>query len=159
MKRKTLRAFALALAIVIVIPAVVSATWPVADRSSYISQGYTSGHRGIDIAAPRGTTVVPISTGKVVYAGYRSNCGGYQVWIRHGSGLYSAYYHLSREVTYAGDYVTRDERIGYVGTSGCASGPHLHVEMWTGYPWRTGSHRVNPWRWLDSGTWLPHRYR
>jgi murein DD-endopeptidase MepM/ murein hydrolase activator NlpD len=159
MKRKFLRALTLALALAIVVPAVVSATWPVASRSSYVSQGYHSGHRGMDLAAPRGTTVVPISTGTVVFAGWRNNCGGYQVWIRHGSGKYSAYYHLGKETTYRGDYVTRGERIGTVGTTGCATGPHVHVEMWTSYPWRSGSHRVNPWRWLDSGTWLPYRYR
>jgi len=154
------RAFALAIAVTFVFSSVAMAAWPVANRSSYVSRGYSSGHKALDIASPRGTRVVPIRSGKTVFAGYKRNCGGYQVWVSHGSGLYSAYYHLSRETSWRGEYVSGgSETIGYVGTSGCASGPHLHVEVWRGYPWRSGSYRVSPWRYVDSGTYLPYRYR
>ena len=157
---KMFRALSLALAVAITLPAITMAAWPVQSRSSYVSQHFHDGHRGLDIVAPYGTGIVPIRSGKVVYAGYRSNCGGYQVWIRHENGRYTAYYHLSREITYAGEYVTGgSERIGYLGRSGCASGAHVHVEVWTGYPWRTGSYRLNPWNSVDSGYWLPYRYR
>ena len=157
---KMFRALTLALAVAIVLPATVSAAWPVQSRSSYMSQGYHGGHRGIDIAATYGTGVVPISSGTVVFAGWRNNCGGYQVWIRHSSGRYSAYYHLSREITYSGEYVSGgSERIGYIGKSGCVTGSHVHLEVWSGYPWRSGSYRVNPWNYVDSGYWLPYRYR
>jgi murein DD-endopeptidase MepM/ murein hydrolase activator NlpD len=154
------RAFALAIAVTFVSSSVAMAAWPVASRTSYVSRGYSSGHKALDIAANRGTRVVPMRSGKTVFAGYKRNCGGYQVWISHGSGLYSAYYHLSRETSWRGEYVTGgSETIGYVGTSGCASGPHLHIEVWRGYPWRSGSRRVNPWNYVDSGTYLPSRYR
>ncbi len=157
---KIFRALSLALAVAITIPATTSASWPVQSRTSYASQYYHSGHRGLDIAATRGTGVVPLGSGTVVFAGWRNNCGGYQVWVRHSSGRYSAYYHLSGETTYSGEYVTGgSERIGYVGSTGCASGAHVHMEVWTGYPWRTGSYRVNPWNYVDSGYWLPTRYR
>ena len=137
-----------------------TASWPVASRDSYRSRGYTTGHRADDLAASRGTRVVPIGTGRVVFAGWKSNCGGYQVWIAHGDGRYTAYYHLGKEVVYAGKPVTRQETtLGYVGSSGCATGPHLHVELWKGFPWRSGSYRVNPWGAIDSGTYLPSRYR
>lgn len=149
---------ALALALVVAIPAMAS--WPVASRSSYVSRGFTSSHRAYDIAASSGVRIVPMRSGTVIFAGWKSNCGGYQVWVSHGGGLYSAYYHLSREVTARGRYVTRQSTtLGYVGSSGCSTGPHLHVEVWKGYPWRSGSYRVNPWNYIDSGTYLPYRYR
>jgi len=156
---KTIRALAVALAVAISLPTVAQAAWPVASRTSYISQWYRSGHRAIDIAATGGTRVVPIRSGTTVFAGWRNNCGGYQVWVSHGNGLYSAYYHLRREVSYRGERVSGgSETIGYVGHTGCATGNHLHVEVWKGYPWRSGSYRVNPWRYIDSGTYLPARY-
>jgi len=137
-----------------------SAAWPIASRDSYLSRGYSSGHRADDLAATRGTRVVPIGTGRVVFAGWKSNCGGYQVWIAHGDGRYTAYYHLGKEIVYSGKPVTRQETIlGTVGSSGCATGAHLHVELWKGFPWRSGSYRVNPWGAIDSGLYLPSRYR
>lgn len=159
-RRRTLFASiaAILLALAVVIPAV--AAWPVASRSSYVSRGWSSGHKAYDIAADSGTRIVPIRSGKVVFAGWKSNCGGYQVWVSHGNGLYSAYYHMKRETSWRGRAVKAQEStLGYVGKSGCASGPHLHVEVWKGYPWRSGSYRVSPWNYIDSGTYLPSRYR
>jgi len=160
MKKRMTRAIAAALVAAILLPALTTAAWPVASRSSYVSQYYHSRHKAIDIAATRGTRVVPIRSGRTVFAGWRNNCGGYQVWVSHGDNLYSAYYHLSREISWRGEQVTGNtETIGYVGTSGCASGPHVHVEVWRGYPWRSGSYRANPWNLIDEGTYLPYRYR
>jgi murein DD-endopeptidase MepM/ murein hydrolase activator NlpD len=136
------------------------AAWPVATRSSYVSQYAHRGHVAIDITAPRWTRIIPIRSGRVVFAGWRSNCGGYQVWVSHGDGLYSAYYHLVKETAFRGEWVTGgSETIGFLGTSGCATGPHLHIEVWRGYPWRSGSYRVNPWNYVQSGYYLPYRYR
>jgi murein DD-endopeptidase MepM/ murein hydrolase activator NlpD len=136
------------------------ASWPVASRSSFVSQWYHSTHRAIDVAATSGTRVVPIAGGRVVFAGWKSNCGGYQVWVSHGNGVYSAYYHLKREVSYSGESVRKGTTtLGYVGMTGCATGPHTHVEVWHGYPWRSGSYRVNPWGYIDSGYFEPSRYR
>ena len=158
--RKLTRALAAAVVVALVLPSVVAAYWPVATRSSYISQWFTSSHRGIDIAAPYGSRVVPLRSGVTVFAGWKSNCGGYQVWVYHGHGLYSAYYHLRRETSWRGEHVTGGtETIGYLGQSGCATGPHVHVEVWKGYPWRSGSYRVNPWSYVDNGYFLPYRYR
>ena len=118
-----------ALTVALVLPAVVVASWPVASRSSWISQGWHTNHRANDIAAAKGTPVVPIRSGKVVYVGWRHNCGGRQVYVSHGNGLYSAYYHLSSENVYRGKYVKRQTtRLGRVGESGCATGSHLHIE-------------------------------
>lgn len=160
MTHKRLVSVFMALALALTVVAPVAAHWPIASTKSYISQPYWSRHRGIDIVAPRGTRVMPIHSGRVVFAGWKSNCGGYQVWVSHGNGVYSAYYHLSREVSYRGELVTgSSEVIGYVGRSGCATGYHTHLEVWRGYPWRSGSYRVNPWKYINHGYWLPSRYR
>jgi murein DD-endopeptidase MepM/ murein hydrolase activator NlpD len=157
---KLVRALVLALAMVIVLPAVTAAVWPVTNRYSYMSRGFNDGHRGIDIASPRWTGVVPIAPGTVVYAGWRNNCGGYQVWISHGNGYYSAYYHLAREISTSGQAVAGGAtKIGYVGTTGCVTGSHLHLEVWRGFPWKWGSYRVNPWNFIDDGEWFPYRYK
>jgi murein DD-endopeptidase MepM/ murein hydrolase activator NlpD len=146
------------LALAVVVPTIAS--WPVASRSSYVSRGFTSYHKAYDLAAPRGTRIVPTMSGTVVFAGWRSNCGGYQVWVSHGNGLYTAYYHMSREISWKGRGVTRQQStLGYVGATGCATGPHLHIEVWHGYPWHSGSYRVSPWRYIDNGTYEPYRYR
>lgn len=161
-RHRSRRAIAAALAALVLLVAALpaSAYWPVASRSSYVSQFSGRGHVAIDIAARYGTAIVPIRTGRTVFAGWRRNCGGRQVYVSHGNGLYSAYYHLSRLSTFRGQTVSGGrETIGFVGTSGCASGPHLHVEVWRGYPWRSGSYRVNPWRFIDEGKYLPYRYR
>jgi murein DD-endopeptidase MepM/ murein hydrolase activator NlpD len=136
------------------------AAWPVATKSSYVSQWSSTKHRALDIAAAGGTRIVPIRSGKVIFAGWKSNCGGYQVWLSHGNGLYSAYYHMSRTATAKGRAVTNQTTtLGYVGKTGCATGNHLHLEVWKGWPWRSGSYRVNPWNYVNSGTYLPTRYR
>lgn len=124
--------------------------WPVAG-TSYISQYYWSGHHAIDIAADYGTPVVATNTGTVVFAGWRSYTGGGNVvWIMHGSKLYSTYNHLSRWNVHVGQRVYTGTRIGSVGTSGVATGPHLHFEVWLGIPWALGndSDTVNPCRYL-----------
>lgn len=158
--RKSTRALVAALVVATILPAAVAAHWPVADRYSYRSQGYWSGHKADDIAAPKGTRIVPIRSGKVIFAGWKSNCGGYQVWVSHGNGLYSAYYHMSSIAVYKGKWVTdQTTTLGRVGASGCATGSHLHVEVWRGWPWHSDSYRLNPWNFIDSGYYLPYRYR
>src|SRR5215213_5862162 len=142
--RRSIRAIAAALVVAFVLPVAVLASWPVANRSSYVSQGYHSYHKADDIASYSGTRVVPMRSGHVVFAGWKNNCGGYQVWVSHGNGLYSAYYHLRSEVSYKGQPVYGQKTtIGYVGMTGCATGNHLHMEVWRGYPWASGSYRVN----------------
>ena len=116
--------------------------WPVPGGT--ISQYFHYGHPAIDIQAPYGTRVVAAASGTVIYAGWNNNGGGYQVWISHGSGLYTTYNHLSAITVGVGERVGRAEQVGRVGQSGWATGPHCHFEVWRGYPWQGSSYRVNP---------------
>ncbi|HEX6867928.1 MAG TPA: M23 family metallopeptidase [Candidatus Limnocylindrales bacterium] len=118
-------------------------TWPVVGGDNYISQYYHYGHYAIDIAADYGSTVRAAAAGTVVFAGWKSNGGGYQVWIAHGSGLYTTYNHMSAISVGRGEHVGRGGHVGRVGQSGNASGPHLHFEVWRGPVW-DGGRRVNP---------------
>jgi murein DD-endopeptidase MepM/ murein hydrolase activator NlpD len=119
--------------------------WPVA--GGYISQYYHYGHYAIDIAADRGTPVKAAAAGTVTFAGWKSNGGGYQVWISHGSGLYTTYNHMSSISVGRGQHVGRGQQVGRVGSSGNATGPHLHFEVWRGPIWDGGT-RVNPLAYL-----------
>jgi murein DD-endopeptidase MepM/ murein hydrolase activator NlpD len=122
-------------------------SWPVAGGHNYISQYFSSGHHAIDIAATYGTPVVAAASGVVVRAGWDSYTqGGNVIWISDGTRLYTTYNHLSAWTVKAGQSVSAGERIGSIGTSGDATGPHLHFEVWLGYPWALGnnSDAVNP---------------
>jgi murein DD-endopeptidase MepM/ murein hydrolase activator NlpD len=158
--RRSIRAIAAALVVALVLPVATMAAWPVANRYAWVSQGYHSYHKANDIASYSGTRVVPMRSGKVVFAGWKKNCGGYQVWVSHGNGLYSAYYHLRSESVSRGQSVTKSQTtLGRVGSTGCSSGPHLHFEVWKGFPWSSGSYRVKPWSYINEGTYFPYRYR
>jgi murein DD-endopeptidase MepM/ murein hydrolase activator NlpD len=119
--------------------------WPVVGGGNYISQGFHYGHYAIDIAADYGTKVVAAARGTVIFAGWKNNGGGYQVWISHGSGLYTTYNHMSAITVSGGQSVGRGQQVGRVGQSGDATGPHLHFEVWIGPIWN-GGYRVNPLR-------------
>lgn len=121
-------------------------SWPVVGGGNYISQYFRYGHYGLDIAASYGAAEVSPLAGRVAFAGWKSNGGGYQVWIAHGSGIYTALYHMSSVGISTGQSVSRGQRVGRVGMSGWATGPHLHLEVWIGVPWESGSYRVNPLR-------------
>ncbi|MFL5712714.1 MAG: peptidoglycan DD-metalloendopeptidase family protein [Chloroflexota bacterium] len=118
-------------------------TWPVVGGGNYVSQYFHYGHYAIDIAADYGSTVRAAAAGTVTFAGWKSNGGGYQVWIAHGSGLYTTYNHMSSISVGRGEHVGRGEQVGRVGQSGNATGPHLHFEVWRGPVW-DGGRRVNP---------------
>jgi len=115
--------------------------WPV--PGGHISQYFHPGHYALDIAADWGSPVRAAAAGTVVFAGWKSNGGGYQVWLANGSGLYTAYYHMSALTVGAGQSVARGQQIGRIGATGWATGPHLHFEVWRGPMWDGGS-RVNP---------------
>ncbi len=120
--------------------------WPVPGGS--ISQYFHYGHPAIDIAAPYGTRILAAAAGTVIFAGWKDAMGGYQVWLSHGSGLYTAYYHMSAITVNVGQHVGRAQQVGRVGQSGYATGPHCHFEVWRGYPWQGSSYRVNPLAYL-----------
>ena len=117
--------------------------FPVVGGDNYISQYFHYGHYAIDIAADYGSTVRAAASGTVIFAGWKSNGGGYQVWVAHGSGLYTTYNHMSAISVGRGQHVGRGQTVGRVGQSGNATGPHLHFEVWRGPVW-DGGQRVNP---------------
>jgi murein DD-endopeptidase MepM/ murein hydrolase activator NlpD len=122
--------------------------WPVVGGGNYVSQYFHYGHSAIDIAADYGSPVVAANGGRVYFAGWKSNGGGYQVWISHGSGVYTTYNHMSSLSVGTGQWVGRGQRVGRIGQSGWATGPHLHFEVWVGgVPW-SGGHPVNPMRYF-----------
>lgn len=82
-------------------------------------------HSGIDMAAPTGTPVKAVSNGTVIFAGPRG-ADGNCVIIDHGGGLQTSYSHLSRFACQQGQSVKQGQIIGYVGSTGRSSGPHLH---------------------------------
>ncbi len=100
---------------------------------------YTRMHRGVDFAAPRGTPVFAAGNGRIVYRGRKGAFGKY-IKIRHNSRYATAYAHLRsyrRGVT-SGSRVKQGQIIGYVGSTGTATGPHLHFEV------LVGGRQVNP---------------
>jgi murein DD-endopeptidase MepM/ murein hydrolase activator NlpD len=111
-------------------------------------RGFTRSHLGMDISNAYGASVVAAGDGVVVFTGWRNNCGGYQVIIAHGSNLYTGYYHLSGIVASTGQKVTRGTRIGRMGQTGCATGPHLHFVVSRGFPLAGSSTLYNPARFL-----------
>lgn len=86
-------------------------------------------HEGVDIAAPAGTPVRAMKSGRIEHAG---NWGGYglSVVIAHGTNVRSLYAHMSRIDVRAGERVDGGAVIGAVGQTGSATGPHLHFEVW-----------------------------
>jgi len=85
-------------------------------------------HTGIDLPAPLGTPVYSARAGEVVWAGWRDGYG-FLVTVAHGHGERSMYAHLSRIDVRVGVWVGEGVRIGLVGATGDATGPHLHFEV------------------------------
>jgi len=94
-------------------------------------------HRGIDFGAHYGAPIVAAADGQVTRAGW---AGGYgqQVRLAHAAGMGTSYSHMSRIVVAPGTFVHQGQLIGYVGSSGLSTGPHLHYEVY-----RNGA-AVNP---------------
>ena len=85
-------------------------------------------HRGVDYAAPRGTPVYATGAGKVVEAGYTIANGNY-VFIKHGQTYTTKYLHLHNKKVRKGQSIKQRQLIGTVGSTGYATGPHLHYEF------------------------------
>lgn len=85
-------------------------------------------HNGIDYSAPRGTPVYAAGGGKVIAAGYSDSCGNH-VNIQHNGKYTTRYYHLDRFRVKVGQTVKQGQVIGAVGSTGYATGPHLHYEF------------------------------
>ncbi|MEZ6030785.1 MAG: M23 family metallopeptidase [Hyphomonadaceae bacterium] len=93
--------------------------------------GYTKLHKGTDFAAPTGTPIYAAGNGRIVSYGPYSTYGNYAK-IEHANGYTTAYAHMSRYVKglKRGSYVKQGQVIGYVGTTGNSTGPHLHYEVY-----------------------------
>lgn len=87
-------------------------------------------HHGIDFAAPKGTPIHAAASGRVTYAGFNRGSGyGNMVEINHGSQIVTRYAHMSGTAVYKGQEVEQGDVIGYVGSTGDSTGPHLHFEV------------------------------
>ncbi len=90
--------------------------------------GFSRMHQGIDFGAPMGAPIVAATDGIVAFAGRHGGHGNY-VRLNHSGGIATGYAHMSRIVARPGDRVRQGQLIGYVGSTGLSTGPHLHYEM------------------------------
>lgn len=86
-------------------------------------------HTGLDFPVPHGTTVRAARAGRVTWAGWSDGGWGNIVSIAHGSGYRTVYAHLSRTAVARGAWVGGGAVVGYVGSTGISTGPHLHFEL------------------------------
>ena len=139
-------------------------SWPV--RTGYVSSGYkwrrlggtTSFHGAIDIAASRGTPIYAAGGGVVILARYYGNAGR-TVFIDHGGGMTTLYFHMDKILVDVGQTVITGDQIGTIGTTGRTTGPHVHFETRLRNPSAancslpyldpTSRGRVNPYCFLD----------
>lgn len=119
-------------------------TWPLPGHTT-ISSGYgyrgSEFHKGIDISASAGTTIVAAGSGTVEWANYSTTAGNW-IGINHGNGVYSVYMHMSALLVSAGTKVSAGQSIGLVGNTGASQGNHLHFAV------RKNGAYVNPWDYL-----------
>lgn len=99
-------------------------------------------HTGIDLPAPTGTAIQAAGDGEVIYAGWYGAYGN-AVVIDHGEGTSTLYGHQSRIAVSNGDTVKAGQVIGYVGSTGWSTGPHLHFEV------RVGGNPTDPLRYFN----------
>jgi murein DD-endopeptidase MepM/ murein hydrolase activator NlpD len=107
-------------------------------RSGYISShfgtrqdpftGQRTFHKGVDYAGPRGSDVVAVGAGVVTFAGYHAGYGGV-VEISHGDGYVTRYAHNQRVKVQTGQTVSRGDVVALLGSTGRATGPHVHFEV------------------------------
>lgn len=99
-------------------------------------------HTGLDVAAPKGTTIVAAAGGTVTYVNYSNVSYGNCVKISHGNGVETLYAHCSAIYVSQGQTVSQGEKIAAVGSTGNSSGPHLHLEI------RVNGTTLNPQNYL-----------
>ncbi|MFM5916429.1 MAG: peptidoglycan DD-metalloendopeptidase family protein [Novosphingobium sp.] len=93
--------------------------------------GYSRLHAGIDFGAAYGSPIYAVSDGTVSFAGWHGGHGNY-VRLEHGGGFGTGYGHMSRIAVSSGSHVRAGQVIGYVGSTGLSTGPHLHYELYRG---------------------------
>ena len=92
---------------------------------------YMRMHSGMDFGGGYGAPIYAVTDGTVVHAGRKGGFGNY-VKLEHGGGLASGYGHMSRIAVSNGRRVRRGQIIGYIGSTGLSTGPHLHYELYRG---------------------------
>ena len=105
----------------------------------------SSHHSGIDISASPGTPIRATADGAVSHAGWTLN-NGYLVIVEHGFGFSTIYAHNQKNAVKKGQIVKRGNVIGYVGSTGKSTGPHVHYEIWE------KGRNVNPQKYLQGST-------
>ncbi len=93
--------------------------------------GYSRMHRGVDFGVAYGSPIMAAAAGRVEFVGWHGGHGKY-VKINHGNGFATAYGHMSAFKVTPGQHVAQGQVIGYVGSTGLSTGPHLHYELWRG---------------------------
>ena len=94
-----------------------------------------AGHKGIDLASRTGNKIKTMAKGKVTRVKYSNKGYGNLVEIDHGNGFLTKYAHLHKIYVKEGDYLTVDDTVGEVGSTGRSTGPHLHYEiLYRGHP-------------------------
>jgi murein DD-endopeptidase MepM/ murein hydrolase activator NlpD len=112
--------------------------WPTSNHT-ISGNDYWSGHLAIDIGAAPGEPILASDTGVIVFSGWASGGYGFTVAIDHGNGYQTLYAHLSSIIVSCGQSVVQGQTIGYGGSTGNSTGPHLHFEI------RYQGGFVNPW--------------
>jgi len=104
--------------------------------------GRSSMHKGIDIAGKRGSDIVVMADGLVIFSGRKSGYGNI-VEVRHANGLETRYAHNQRNLVQEGDLIRKGQVIAKLGSTGRSTGPHVHFEV------RRNGKAVDPMRYLD----------
>jgi len=91
--------------------------------------GYERFHYGVDMSAPEGTPIYAAASGTVSVASFDSSSGNY-VMVSHSGGFATSYLHMTHYIVSVGQYVSQGQVIGYVGSTGLSTGPHLHFAMY-----------------------------
>ncbi len=102
--------------------------WPTESPTHFISQGYKSYHRALDLNRLNGWGIYASASGTVKTYSVRYGYGNY-IDINHGNGFVTRYGHLSQFKVKTGDYVQQGQLIGIMGSTGRSTGPHLHFEI------------------------------
>lgn len=106
-------------------------------------EGQSKFHYGVDMQAPSGTPIVASRSGTVSKASYEKDGAGYYVNIDHLDGYVTRYMHMTRYIVSPGQFVFAGQIIGYCGSTGAATGPHLHFGVYY------NGDAVNPAKFLD----------
>jgi murein DD-endopeptidase MepM/ murein hydrolase activator NlpD len=106
--------------------------WPVPHFyrvSSHFGPRGRKHHDGIDIPAPRGTPIIAVDQGVVVYSDNGIRGYGNMILLAHGEDVFTVYAHNRKNLVSKGDKVVKGQVIGHVGNTGRSTGPHLHFEI------------------------------